>query len=543
MLSWADYLSIILYCILIVFLTIYLSLKNRGRSLTDFFLGNRKLHWSLLGLSMVATTFAADTPLAVTELVRKYGIAGNWLWWSFLIGGIFTATCFAHLWRRLNITTDIEFISLRYDDSSTKWLRIGKAVLYGVVFNSMIMAWVNTAMATILKHFFGLSTDIAFLSLGVILFITTLYSALSGIVGVVLIDAIQFLIAFGACVVLAYVVIYHSPIGGFQALIAKLPSEKVNFFPSFQFSKNDFTMEVFLTYLLVQWWASWYPGAEPGGGGYIAQRILSARDEKEATKATLLFNFLHYLVRPWPWIIVALATLVLYPAEDDHKATYVKAIMEYMPMGLKGLILVAFVSAYMSTISTHLNWGSSYLIRDVVQVIRKNLEEQKLVFWARVFTFLLMIVGFFLSFYIEEISGVWQLLIASGAGTGFALIMRWLWFRMNGWSEFVAMLTPPIILLVFRFGSSILPIYLHNMNLQYLSTVFITILFTVLSALLFSPPSEETINNFYLTRLGYRDKREFIMDFLRKVPIFLSYSLLFLIFLYLITILIKHNSF
>jgi len=533
MFHWLDYLTIGLYFGFLVLLGHYLT-KRGGNDHEAYFLGGRRLHWSLLGLSMVATTFAADTPLAVTELVRKYGIAGNWLWWSFLIGGIFTATIFAHLWRRLGVTTDIEFIAIRYDDASVKWLRAGKALLYGVVFNCMIMAWVNTAMATLLKHFFSLSTGGTALMLGLLLLATALYSALSGLLGIVIIDAIQFSIAFLSCVLLAYRVIYHSPIGSLHELLSKVPQDKLSFFPDFETTATDFSLALLLTYLLVQWWASWYPGAEPGGGGYIAQRILAARDEREATKATLLFNFLHYLIRPWPWILVALATLILYPHEPDHKATYVMAMNDYMPEGLKGLMFVAFLSAYMSTISTHLNWGSSYLVNDLLLLFQKPSEKQ-LMGLARAFTFFLMAVAFVLSFFIQEISEIWRLLIASGAGTGFALIARWVWTRMNGWSELVATLSPPLFLLLLHLRQPPLP-----ETTQYLLTVLFTICSTIIATYLFPPPSPHTIERFYKQKLQIPADKRILSLFLRKLPQFVWYTLLFLIGLYLITLLLNH---
>ncbi|HNT81124.1 MAG TPA: Na+:solute symporter, partial [Bacteroidia bacterium] len=356
--------------------------KNQSsKSLSDYFLGGRQLPWYLAGISMVATTFAADTPLAVTELVGQKGIAGNWLWWNFLLGGMLTTFFFARLWYKANVLTEIELIEFRYSGKHAAILRGFKALYLGLFMNCLIIGWVNVALAEILKVYFNLEHTEAFLCVGGFMVLTMIYSSLGGLKGIAVTDVFQFTIAMLGCIILAVIVLNSDKIGGITGLKSKLPKETFNFFPEFGNTSHNGVFVIgigaFLAHIAVQWWASWYPGSEPGGGGYVAQRMMSTRNEKESVYATLLFQIAHYCLRPWPWIIIALCSLVLYPelTTENKKAGFVMTMKDFLPAGLQGLLLVAFFAAYMSTISTQLNWGASYLVNDLVKRFGKNTKE------------------------------------------------------------------------------------------------------------------------------------------------------------------------
>lgn len=459
-----DYFIIVIY--LLLSLAIGLYYKNRaGKNMTEFFLGGRNMPWFLAGLSMVATTFAADTPLAVTELVAQNGISGNWLWWNMLFGGMLTTFFFAKMWRRANVLTELELIEIRYSGKEAAFLRGFKSVYMGLFMNSLIIGWVNVALLSLIQVFFNVPTEQLIWYAAAAMLITTVYSSISGLWGVAVTDAVQFVIAMTGCIILAVLVLNADKINGIEGLKAQLPASSLHFFPtiSADFSVNNLTtlsitIGAFLSFIAVQWWASWYPGAEPGGGGYIVQRMMSTKNEKHALYATLFFQMANYCLRPWPWIIVGLCTVVLYPdlAVADKKLGYAMAMKDYLPTGLKGLLLVAFLAAYMSTISTQLNWGASYLVNDFYKRFVKpehkfsnqDAAEKQYVKMGRVFTLFIMLVSLYATTLIGSISAVWEFIIQCGAGLGLVLILRWYWWRINAWSEIAATIAPFIIYFV-----------------------------------------------------------------------------------------------
>jgi Na+/proline symporter len=457
-LSILDWSIIVGYLLLAAGIGFYY--KNQAsQSLEHFFLGGRNLPWYIAGISMVATTFAADTPLWVTEKIAQHGISGNWLWWNMLIGGMLTTFFFARLWRRAEIVTELEFVELRYSGKAAAFLRGFKSVYMGIFLNAVVIGWVNTALAKILEVFFEIPASETVYYLAAAMGVVVLYSSLAGLLGVAITDFVQFFIAMAGCIILAIVVLNTEKVGGISGLKAQLPAWRFDFFPQIgsssladQVGTYSLSIGAFLTFGLVQWWASWYPGAEPGGGGYIAQRMMSARNEKDAVFATLFFQIAHYCLRPWPWIIVGLCALVLYPelSIEESSKGFVYAMRDHLPSGLKGLLLVAFLSAYMSTISTQLNWGASYLTNDLYKrFIRKNkagesaAEVQKdYVSKARLFTWLIVLVGLFASTQMQSIDQAATFLIECGAGLGLVLILRWYWWRINAWSEITASIAP-----------------------------------------------------------------------------------------------------
>lgn len=459
MINTLDILIIVIYFAFTIFLALFFS-KRAGKSREEFFLSGRKLPWWIAGTTMVATTFGADTPLSVTELVAANGIAGNWLWWNMVAGNILTVFFFARLWRRTEILTDVEFIELRYSGKPAAFLRGFKAVYLGIFMNVIIMGWVNLALAQILKTIFNIPDEqVVFYILGSMA-VVGLYSALSGLWGVVVTDVFQFFIAMAGCIVLAVVILDLPQIGGIAGLKSALPEHVFHFIPNVSSMPQaaaagalGLSFSAFMAHILIQWWASWYPGSEPGGGGYVAQRMMSAKDERHAQLATLWFSIAHYAVRPWPWIIVALATLVLYPdlAAGDKKAGYVLAMRDYLPAGLLGLLAAAFLAAYMSTISSHLNWGCSYIVNDLYRrFIRQDANEKHYVLVSRIATVLLVIISGITSMFMSSISGAWAFLIECGAGLGLVLILRWFWWRVNAWSEISAMIAPFIGVIISR---------------------------------------------------------------------------------------------
>lgn len=462
-----DLLFIGLYLIIVVFIAF--KYKHAAeKSITDYFLGGRNIPWFIAGISMVATTFAADTPLAVTELVNNKGISGNWLWWNMLIGGMLTTFFFAKLWRRANILTELEFIELRYSGKPAAFLRGFKAVYLGIFLNILIIAWVNLAFISIIRVFFPVSDFYIIIIVAGTMLFATFSSTLAGLKGVAVTDAVQFMIAIVGSIVLAVIILSTEKVGGISGMKDQLPESTFHFFPKIRMEDLASTgktltigLSSFLAYIGVQWWASWYPGAEPGGGGYVAQRMMSTRTEKDAAWATLFFQIAHYTIRPWPWILVGLSTIILYPelGADDKKLGYVMAIRDYMPSGLKGLMLLALLAAYMSTISTQLNWGASYVLNDFYKrFIRpsqsfKNQQasESHYVIASRLITIVIMGLGLYITTLFKAISQVWYFLIECGAGLGLVLILRWYWWRVNAWSELTASLLPFVIYATSRF--------------------------------------------------------------------------------------------
>jgi solute:Na+ symporter, SSS family len=505
------------WAIIIVFLGISLSIglyyrKRGGRSLADFFLTGRNLPWYIAGISMVATTFAADTPLAVTELVAEGGVSGNWLWWNMLIGGMLTTFFFARYWRKAEVLTELELIELRYGGKPAYFLRAFKSVYLGVFMNCIIIAWVNLAMMSILQVFFDIPSEYLIWIVAAIMSVTVVYSALSGLWGVAVTDAFQFVIAMTASIILAVIVLNVEEIGGISGLRSQLPESSFNLFPSIGDEGIVGTLTIsigaFLAFAGFQWWASWYPGAEPGGGGYVAQRMMSCKNEKHAVYSTLFFQIAHYCLRPWPWIIVGLAALVLYPelGAGEKRLGYVMAMKDYLPVGLRGLMLTAFLAAYMSTISTQLNWGSSYLVNDLYKRFIK--PESKLkkpenankhyVLMSRLITVLLMIVGLFITTLIETISGVWLFVIECGAGLGLVLIIRWYWWRINAWSEITATIVPFI---AYAFSNyylkDVLPESFSLHRGPFFVTVGLTTVSWILVTFLTKPEKNNVLQKFY----------------------------------------------
>jgi SSS family solute:Na+ symporter len=426
--------------------------KRASRSMEHFFVGGRSLPWWLVGTSMVATTFAADTPLAVTELVVLYGVAGNWLWWSMVMSGILTVFFYARLWHRAGVITDAELTELRYGGRPAAILRGFRAGYLAVPINLIVMGWVNVAMASILGTALDVNENVA---LAVCFGITALYSSLSGLLGVIWTDFFQFALAMLGCIVLAVFAV--DAVGGMAGLEAGLAERYGSSEAALAFLPATgaawMPMITFATYLGVNWWASWYPGAEPGGGGYVAQRIFSARTERDGLLATLWFNIAHYAVRPWPWILVALASTIMYPGLDDPKQGYVMAMVDLLPPGFFGLMVAAFAAAYMSTISTQLNWGASYLVNDLyLRFMHPDADERRLVLVSRLATLFLMVASLVVTQFMTTIEGAWRFLLAIGAGTGLVLILRWYWWRINAWSEISAMIASLVLSLVLWFG-------------------------------------------------------------------------------------------
>ncbi len=485
--------------------TLYFGLKysrRAGTSTDEFFLSGRNLPWWLAGTSMVATTFAADTPLAVTELVAKNGIAGNWLWWNFVLGGMLTVFFFARLWRRAGVLTDVEFVELRYSGRPAAFLRGFRSVYLGLFMNSVIIGWVNLAMAAILQGMFGLAPGEAMVYVAGAMLLTALYSAVAGLWGVAVTDVFQFVFAMAGCVALAYLVLDAPAIGGLDGLVEQLPEWSLRFFPSvgdtagglLAGSTLALSSLAFLAYVGVQWWASWYPGAEPGGGGYIAQRMMSAKNEKHSLLATLWFTVAHYCIRPWPWILVGLASLVLYPelGPDEKRLGYVYAMRDFLPVGLRGMMVAAFFAAYMSTIATQLNWGTSYLVNDCYRrFLAKGRPERHYVGASRVMTLAVMAASFGVTLMMGTISGAWAFIIEAGAGLGLVLIVRWFWWRVNAWSEISAMIAPIVTYAIVRTYTSIeFPVSLFVI-VGVTSAVWISV------TLATKPSAMETLRAFY----------------------------------------------
>ena len=462
-----DWCVIGLYFLVSISIGIIMS-KRAGRSTGDFFLSGRQLPWWIAGTSMVATTFAADTPLAVTELVAQNGIAGNWLWWNMILGGMLTVFFFARLWRRSGILTDCEFVVIRYSGKAASFLRGFRAVYIGIFMNMIVIAWVNLAMVKILSvifpelKFFGVE-EVSFLgftfgshllTVGCLMAFVAVYSALSGLWGVSITDSFQFVMAMTGCIVLAVFALKHESIGGLSGLREKLPEWVFKFTPEISGSESTgsaatgllkMSVTAFVAYLGVQWWASWYPGAEPGGGGYIAQRMMSAKNEKHSLLATLWFNVAHYALRPWPWVIVALCSLVFFPelTVENKGAGFVMVIVKVLPSGLIGLLMAAFFAAYMSTIASQTVWGTSYIVNDLYRpFIKPGASEKYYVKISRITTFLLMALSLLVTSKLGSISGAWKFILACSGGIGPVLILRWFWWRINAWSEISALIAP-----------------------------------------------------------------------------------------------------
>ena len=456
-----DWVVIALYFLFNLAVALYLR-KRATKSVSDFFISGRNVTWWLAGTSMVATTFAADTPLVVTGLVARNGIAGNWIWWSMVFSGMLTVFFFAKLWRRAGVMTDVEFAEIRYSGKPAVFLRGFRALYLGLPINLIIMGWVNLAIVKIMIQVLGVTKIEALVIAMGIMFITASISTLSGLWGVLWTDLFQFVLKMGMVILLAVFAVGAT--GGMSSLVTQLQAidktrgaqgSILSLVPDL--NSAWMPMITFFVFIAVNWWASWYPGAEPGGGGYVAQRIFSAKNEKHSLLATLWFNVAHYALRPWPWILVALVAVVRYqndPAfQADPESGYVRILITDLPVYLRGLMLAAFAAAYMSTIGTQLNWGASYLVNDVYRrFMQRTKEEKHYVLVSQGITMLLMILSAVITFYMDSIANAWRFLMAIGAGTGLVYILRWFWWRINAWSEISAMISAFIVSMILQFG-------------------------------------------------------------------------------------------
>ena len=429
--------------------------KKSGVSSDEYFLSGRNMPWWLLGISMVATTFSTDTPNLVTDIVRTNGVSGNWVWWAFLLTGLLTVFVYAKLWRRSNVSTDMEFYELRYSGFGGKFLRGFRAIYLGVIFNVMAMSAVTLAAIKIGEIMLGLSPVETILYAGSI---TVVFSTVGGFRGVIYTDFILFFAAMVGSIGAAYYLVNLPEVGGLTELMDNnMVSEKLSIVPNLDDPETYIPLLVIP--LAVQWWSSWYPGAEPGGGGYIAQRMLAAKNEDHAVGATFFFNVMHYALRPWPWIIVALASLVVFPDLASIQEAFPNiskdklgndlaypAMLTMLPSGLLGLVVASLVAAYMSTISTHLNWGSSYIVNDFYkQQINKEASEKELVNVGRLSTILLFVISAVFALLLTNALQIFQVILMFGAGTGLIFILRWFWWRINAWSEITAMFVSGIL--------------------------------------------------------------------------------------------------
>jgi Na+/proline symporter len=510
-LSTFDYTIIIVFFSITLLVGVWVS-KTSGKDSGEYFLSGRTMPWWLLGLSMVATTFSTDTPNLVTDIVRTNGVSGNWVWWAFLITGLLTVFVYAKLWRRSNVNTDLEFYELRYGGAPARFLRKFRAIYLGIIFNVIIMSSVTLAAIKIGGIMLGLEPWQTVISAGLI---TVTFSALGGFKGVVYTDFILFFLAMAGAIAAAYYLVNIPEVGGIEVLLAnENVVDKLSILPDF--NDTDVLVVLLIIPLAVQWWSSWYPGAEPGGGGYIAQRMLAAKNENHAIGATFFFNIMHYALRPWPWILVALASLVVFPdiasiheafpniAEDKlgQDLAY-SAMLTKLPNGLLGLVLASLVAAYMSTISTQLNWGSSYIVFDFYkQQINPNASEKRLVAVGRISTVLLMVLSALIALLLQNALQLFNLLLVFGAGTGLIFILRWFWWRINAWSEITAMFASGIVSLILTIPSVDTYLFSDTVGLlpswsKFVLVVLITSAVWIVSTFITKPEDKEVLYNFY----------------------------------------------
>lgn len=538
-----DFIVIGGFFIIIFAITLYYS-KKAGKSTDSFFLSGRNMPWYIAGTAMVATTFAADTPLAVTELVAKNGIAGNWLWWNMAIGAMLTVFFFAKLWRRSGIMTDVEFVEFRYSGKPAALLRGFRAIYLGLFMNAIVMGWVHKAMEKIFK--ITLPSFDPFALVVILAIIIAIYSAASGLLGTARTDSFQFIFAMIGCIILAIIVVQLPEVGGIISLKEKVSPEVLSILPRIGEVPTEgilggvfaLTIGAFIAHIGLQWWSSWYPGSDPGGGGYVAQRMMSAKDEKHSIFATLWFTIAHYTLRPWPWILVALAALVILPrannveilqnedpllyeqvqktySEGDYEvgtgtpefeqfyekyentvdpgSMYPKLMMRYLPTGLLGLLIAVFLAAYMSTIASQLNWGTSYIINDFYRrFIKKDANEKHYVLVSRLAIVLMILFSLAVTYlFLHTISGAWEFIINASAGMGAVMILRWYWWRINAWSEISAMIAPLVIYPVAKYGFGLeSPITLYPIVL---GTTIVWLIVTFIT----QPEKEEVLINFY----------------------------------------------
>ncbi|HEX9752470.1 MAG TPA: sodium:solute symporter family protein [Methyloceanibacter sp.] len=508
-LQWIDWVVVAVYGTVTLFIGLIFT-KRAGRSLEQYFLSGRKLPWWLLGTSMVATTFSTDTPNLVTDLVRNGGVSMNWLWWAFLITGMLTVFFYAKLWRRSGALTDINFYELRYSGAPAAFLRGFRAIYLGVFFNVMIMATVTLAAIKIAGVLLGLD---AYATVVLAALITAVYSTTAGLWGVVMTDLLLFVLAMIGSIAAAYYAVTQPSVGGLAGLVSNpLVKDKLSLLPDF--SDRAAVVAVLIVPLAVQWWSTWYPGSEPGGGGYLAQRMLAARNEKQAMAATLWFNIAHYAVRPWPWILVALASLIVYPELSDiqarlphvdpsiirHDLAY-PAMLVFVPHGMLGLVVASLAAAYMSTISTHLNWGASYVVDDVYRrFIRPDASESHYVNVGRVVTCGLMILAALVALWLDHAMQAFQILLQIGAGTGLIFLLRWYWWRINAWSEIAAMLVSFLIAAYLHLGHARLGFAPIDPALALVIGVGVTTV-TWLAVTFLTPPTDRAVLQSFYDRI------------------------------------------
>src|SRR2546426_1788211 len=511
MLAASDWAAIVGYLLITLFLGLYFRGRS-GKSTEDYFVSGRNVSWWLAGTSMVATTFAADTPLVVTGLVYRNGIAGNWFWWSFLPSGMMTVFLFARLWRRSGLLTDVQFAEMRYAGRPAAFLRGFRALYLGLLMNCLILGWVTKAMTSIVGTTLGKSDATSlFICIFFLMPFTGFYVSLGGLWGVLWTDLFQFVLKMGIVIAVAYYGI--KAVGGMGALLSKLAamhtangpaaSDITGLLPDFSqglTAEALWTLPVltFLVHLGVQWWAFWYPGAEPGGGGYIAQRIFSARNERHGLLSVLWFNLARYALRPWPWILTALAAVVLYPGLARPETGYMLVATTQMPHALRGILIAGFLAAFMSTIATHLNWGSSYLIADFYRrFLRRGASEAHYVTASRVATLLLVVAAAYVSARLASITSGWQFVLEVGAGTGGVYLLRWYWWRINAWSEIAAMATAIAVTaalsLLKPFSGSEAVLFAKNALVTTVLTSFVWIAVTFLTR----PEREDVLVKFY----------------------------------------------
>lgn len=511
---------LIIFSFFAIILTIGVVVSKRsGENSSEYFLSGRNMPWWLLGMSMVATTFSTDTPNLVTDLVRQNGVAGNWVWWAFLLTGMLTVFVYAKLWRRSNLTTDIAFYELRYGGKPARFLRGLRAIYLGFFFNVLSISAVSLAAIKIGGVMLGISP---LATIGIASLITVIFSAVGGFKGVIYTDFLLFFVAMAGSISAAYFAVNHEAVGGLTTLFAnENVAAKMDFFPDF--SDKTALINILIIPLAVQWWSAWYPGSEPGGGGYIAQRMLASKNENHAIGATFFFNLLHYALRPWPWILVALASLVVFPDLASIKAAFpgltndklghdlaYPAMLTFLPAGFLGLVLASLAAAFMSTISTHLNWGSSYLVTDFYQrFVKPSASEKHLVAVGRITTVLIMVFGALMALNLTNASQIFNIIIMFGAGTGLIFILRWFWWRINAWSEISAMFFSGLVSILFNLTplGNILFGYVSKEGtfiagyfedwMRFPLVVLLTTLVWVLVTFLTKPETDEKLMEFY----------------------------------------------
>lgn len=495
-LCWLDWTFIIWFFVIAIWIGFYYA-KRASTSISDYFVSGRDLPWLIAGVSMVATTFAADTPLCVCGIVMKRGIAGNWIWWNMVLSGMLTVFLFARLWRRTEAVTDVELAQIRYTGKPAAFLRGFRGIYLGIPITGIIFGWVTLAMAKIISVTLNWPKWEAIV---VCLILTVAYITVSGLWGVVTADAFQFVIAMAGSILLAILAVDH--VGGMTVLKSKLIAQYgaehtgqiLNFFP--QIGSVWMPVMFFVVYLAVQWWAAWYPGAEPGGGGYVAQRMLACKNEKGALLSSFFFNVTHYALRPWPWILVGLVALVVYPElavkGADAESAYPRAVVDFLPIGLRGMVIASFLAAYMSTISTQLNLGAAYLVNDVYKpFIKKDASQKHYVLISRLSVILLAIIGGIITYSMQTIVGGWELILNIGAGTGIVYILRWYWWRVNAWSEISAMIISATLALSLQLGTQW--DWAYRMLITVGGTTVVWLVVTFLTA----PVDKEFLGQFY----------------------------------------------